>query len=80
MFDPKCLELAAAFFADHRAEFPAVAHDALVKLLAQDIQDEIEGFFEFPDLTMRHLRRREEREREDAADKELFRRLHKGGA
>lgn len=64
MFDPKCLELAEAFFGDHRDDFPAAKHEALVKLLAQDIQDEIESFLEFPDLTLKHLERTEERERE----------------
>lgn len=64
MFDTKCLDLAKDFFEDHVDDFPKNQHTALIDALAQDIQDAIEGFFEFPDLTMQHLARAKARKEE----------------
>ena len=66
MFDTKCHELAAVFMADNREAFPADKYDALVDALAQDIQDAIEIFIEYPDLSLKFLREAEERKAEDA--------------
>lgn len=66
MFDAKCHELAAVFMDDNREAFPAEKYDALVNALAQEIQDTIEGFIEFPDLSLKFLREAEERKAERA--------------
>jgi len=65
-FDPRCLELAELFFTEERDRFPKAKHEALLNLLASDIQQTIEDFMGYPDLTLKHLDRTEERERERA--------------
>ena len=65
-FDPKCHELAALFMSDNREAFPSEKYDALVNALASEIQQTIEDFIEYPDLSLKFLRESEERERERA--------------
>lgn len=66
MFDTKCFDLAEVFMADNRQAFPAEKYDALVQQLAQEIQDTIEGFIEYPDLSLKYLREKEDRAKEIA--------------
>lgn len=56
-------DMAKEWMEDNRDIFPAADFDALVDLLARDLQSALEDFTEYPDLTLTHLRRMQERER-----------------
>lgn len=59
MTDPRVHALALFWMTESRDSFPAEDFDALVELLASDIQTAVEDFVneDYRDITMKHLRR-----------------------
>lgn len=63
-YDQTSRDLAERWMQDARQDFPASDYDALVHMLAQEIQGVCEDFVnpDYREITMKHLRRRQEAE------------------